>query len=40
MRCGILCRNGPKVSEICLITITLDEDRGWGNSKEENRKIL
>jgi hypothetical protein len=40
MRYKLLGKSGLKVSGLSLGTMTFGEDRGWGSSKEESRKIF
>ncbi|PMB38499.1 hypothetical protein CEN40_25635 [Fischerella thermalis CCMEE 5205] len=40
MRYKLLGKNGLRVSELCLGTMTFDEDWGWGASQDESRKVF
>ncbi len=39
MKYKLLGKSGLRVSEICLGTMTFGEEFGWGESKEESRKV-
>lgn len=40
MKYKLLGRSGLRVSELCLGTMTFGEEFGWGNSKDESRKVF
>jgi len=40
MKYLLLGNSGLRVSEMCLGTMTFDEEWGWGAAKEEARKIF
>ena len=39
MRYKLLGRSGLRVSEVCLGTMTIGEEWGWGATPEESRKV-
>ncbi|OJU80674.1 MAG: aldo/keto reductase [Chlamydia sp. 32-24] len=40
MKYCILGKSGLRVSQICLGTMTFGEEFGWGNSRQESRKVF